>query len=289
MRLLLRSCCWPRWSFVGLGFCASAQAEVSTTPLTGFTHSAWTAKQGAPGVVWSFAQTTDGTLWIASDSGLFRFDGVRFLRVDGRRGLEAVSGGFTSLYGARAWRTLDGPALRRRRLLSRKASSRITHRATAFRKARSTASAKTRKARCGSPLPLASPASSKATWHPIGADWGLPENSSAGLVFDRTGTLWIRRCERLFYLPTGTHRFVEIPEARAAETQTGGSAAFLALDRDGNTWVADDRNGVRPISGFRECAGRRRRAPFPTVPAAGRCSSIAKAASGIRRATASGG
>lgn len=43
-------------------------------------HTAWTAKDGAPSYTRQFAQTTDGALWLASDAGLFRFDGFRFER-----------------------------------------------------------------------------------------------------------------------------------------------------------------------------------------------------------------
>jgi ligand-binding sensor domain-containing protein len=47
-----------------------------------FYHTAWTAKDGAPTGIQSVAQTRDGYLWIASEAGLFRFDGVRFERID---------------------------------------------------------------------------------------------------------------------------------------------------------------------------------------------------------------
>ena len=43
-----------------------------------FYHTAWTAKDGAPSQINSLAQTQDGYLWIGSDRGLFRFDGVQF-------------------------------------------------------------------------------------------------------------------------------------------------------------------------------------------------------------------
>jgi ligand-binding sensor domain-containing protein len=41
-------------------------------------HQYWTFKEGAPDVVEGLAQTTDGYLWLGTDSGLFRFDGIRF-------------------------------------------------------------------------------------------------------------------------------------------------------------------------------------------------------------------
>jgi hypothetical protein len=41
-------------------------------------HTAWTAKDGAPDKIVALAQTTDGYLWLGTDRGLFRFDGVTF-------------------------------------------------------------------------------------------------------------------------------------------------------------------------------------------------------------------
>jgi len=58
-----------------------AKAQQSTVPgFEQFVHTAWTLRQGAPGYVDEFAQTSDGFLWIASSDGLFCFDGVEFAR-----------------------------------------------------------------------------------------------------------------------------------------------------------------------------------------------------------------
>ncbi len=57
---------------------ASAQ-----TPAQGaeqIVHQFWSFRDGAPQVVESLAQTTDGYLWLGTESGLYRFDGVRFER-----------------------------------------------------------------------------------------------------------------------------------------------------------------------------------------------------------------
>ena len=45
-------------------------------------HTAWTAKDGAPTDVRTWAETPDGFLWFGNNSGLFRFDGARFERYD---------------------------------------------------------------------------------------------------------------------------------------------------------------------------------------------------------------
>ena len=49
--------------------------------LSEYTHTAWTAVDGAPTGATKFAQGADGWLWIATPTGLFRFDGVHFERV----------------------------------------------------------------------------------------------------------------------------------------------------------------------------------------------------------------
>src|SRR3954447_14844172 len=46
--------------------------------ITQFTHTAWSAKDGIPGPVRAIAQTQDGYLWLGTDAGLYRFDGLRF-------------------------------------------------------------------------------------------------------------------------------------------------------------------------------------------------------------------
>ncbi|HEY9101752.1 sensor histidine kinase [Chitinimonas sp.] len=50
----------------------------STLRLEDFHHDTWSTKEGAPGGILGMAQTQDGWLWLATDHGLFRFDGVRF-------------------------------------------------------------------------------------------------------------------------------------------------------------------------------------------------------------------
>src|SRR4051812_45163207 len=43
-------------------------------------HRSWGEKDGYPGRTQALAQTKDGFLWVGSDVGLFRFDGVHFER-----------------------------------------------------------------------------------------------------------------------------------------------------------------------------------------------------------------
>jgi signal transduction histidine kinase/ligand-binding sensor domain-containing protein len=48
--------------------------------LTGYTLTSWGQKDGLPpSVIWAVARDSAGYLWLGSDSGLIRFDGVRFV------------------------------------------------------------------------------------------------------------------------------------------------------------------------------------------------------------------
>ncbi|CAN5210599.1 sensor histidine kinase [soil metagenome] len=54
------------------------QARIKTS----YVHTAWSVHDGAPISIWSIAQSANGWLWLGTPTGLFRFDGDRFERVD---------------------------------------------------------------------------------------------------------------------------------------------------------------------------------------------------------------
>ena len=62
-----------------------------TRTLTQYAHRIWQAQQGLPqGTLYSILQTHDGYLWLGSQTGLIRFDGVRFETLENiRRGAPA--------------------------------------------------------------------------------------------------------------------------------------------------------------------------------------------------------
>jgi signal transduction histidine kinase/ligand-binding sensor domain-containing protein len=62
-----------------LHLCAAAANPLPL--LSDYTHTAWGALQGAPTGVLRIVQSTDGWLWIASERGLYRYDGVQFERM----------------------------------------------------------------------------------------------------------------------------------------------------------------------------------------------------------------
>ena len=81
-----------------LALASSAFALSPDLRITQFHHTAWTTNEGAPTGVDFLAQTSDGYLWLAAAGGLFRFDGVRFERIDRVGGERLLSSNIMTLF-----------------------------------------------------------------------------------------------------------------------------------------------------------------------------------------------
>ena len=67
-------------------------------PLDQLFHTAWGTREGLDGVVTGLAQTTDGYLWVGTEQGLYRFDGIRFERFETLAGEALPSEAVLTLY-----------------------------------------------------------------------------------------------------------------------------------------------------------------------------------------------
>ena len=80
----------------------TCEASDPNKPLTEYTHTVWTHKDGIPSAfIYAIAQTRDGYLWLATTDGLVRFDGVRFVHWRPKTGHTALLGVVRSLCAAR--------------------------------------------------------------------------------------------------------------------------------------------------------------------------------------------
>jgi signal transduction histidine kinase/ligand-binding sensor domain-containing protein len=73
-----------------------------TSHISQYGHSVWRVQDGYfGGTPTAITQTTDGYIWVRTQGGLFRFDGVRFVRWSAESGEELSSTGGYSILGAR--------------------------------------------------------------------------------------------------------------------------------------------------------------------------------------------
>jgi signal transduction histidine kinase/ligand-binding sensor domain-containing protein len=89
--------------FLLLSFCAlsSAWGVDPNRHISQYAHTAWRLQDGVfSGSPLAIAQTTDGYLWVGTQSGLFRFDGVRFVPWSSKDGTQLPSSIVFSLLGA---------------------------------------------------------------------------------------------------------------------------------------------------------------------------------------------
>ena len=95
-------------TFVNLVFalllsnCATVHALDSSRELSQFGHEAWLTENGLPqNTVHAIAQTADGYIWIGTEEGLARFDGVKFTVFDKQNTPEIKSNYIRSLLADR--------------------------------------------------------------------------------------------------------------------------------------------------------------------------------------------
>ena len=59
-------------------WCACASAQGTALSVSQYAHTTWRVRDGFfKGAVWAIAQTPDGYIWLGTEFGLLRFDGVR--------------------------------------------------------------------------------------------------------------------------------------------------------------------------------------------------------------------
>jgi signal transduction histidine kinase/ligand-binding sensor domain-containing protein len=90
-----------QFSLPALLLCVSATALDPSRQISQYAHTAWRIQDGAfSGAPYAITQTTDGYLWVGTEGGLVRFDGVRFVRWTGPDGKRLPSESVHSLLGA---------------------------------------------------------------------------------------------------------------------------------------------------------------------------------------------
>jgi signal transduction histidine kinase/ligand-binding sensor domain-containing protein len=210
-------------------------------------HSVWRLREGYfAGGVFALTQTTDGYIWVATDAGLLRFDGVRFEPWHPPAGTSLPDNRIVGLLGARDGSLWIGTAGGLARLadgkltvytkLGRFAVIVETHDGTIW-------AGHTRALRALAPL-CSLP--KKGQFHCVGEAEGLPFSWIEALKEDAQGNLWVggnggvckwqegkAECFPLSNLPKFSDKF---------------GARVIAFDKEGTLWAGAGPAGIWQLS-----------------------------------------
>ena len=208
-----------------------------------FHHTKWTSENGL-GSVFDIQQSPDGYLWLTTSKGVLRFDGVRFQSVaeatNGAVDINEIdsvflpsSGGLwlsTTSAGLLFWK--DGrltefpdrhctPTRKMGRLVEGYDGSLWVQGAAGLFHLRG------------------------SVCEQAGVKEGYPGGFAAGILMDRSGTLWVKtRSGPLLFMPRGQSKFQVSKYGEGVST----SYAFLHEAPDGTIWLSDDQ-GLRRLEG----------------------------------------
>jgi signal transduction histidine kinase/ligand-binding sensor domain-containing protein len=216
----------------------NAHALDQDPTISDFLHTGWAVADGAPSGVHGLAQTADGYLWLASTTGLFRFDGVRFERYQPQQGGDLQFRNVSALLP-----TPDGGLW-----IGRAGGATFLKGGVAVTYGR------------GEGLPVATvfrfalqregvlwAATSRglfrfenSRWETLGQDWGFSAESATDLFIDSRGALWVTAPGSLFHLPSNTRRF----------SRRDAIGTWLIREAPDRTlWMSEYGVGIRAVNG----------------------------------------
>ncbi len=211
-------------------------------------HTAWTEREGAPPAINDISQAPDGSLWLGSGEGLYRFDGFTFERV---RAIDGDSPAPTEVYALVAtsngdlWigTSYNGTILLRNGVAKRfpkfeglPLNTTVNNLATDLDGTIWAATASGLQRFDGS------------QWRSVGKAWSLPEMVRFWDVqLDSTGTLWAEAPEHGFFkLKRGLRQFERLADLREEDLSfdRSPSGEYWALTNSGICPLAEVLNGT---------------------------------------------
>jgi len=218
--------------------CVSGSAQDWERTIAQFQHTAWGPKEGAPDQILALEQTEDGYLWMGTENGLYRFDGVTFELYEPRSGGPMPNG-----LAFRLWSNGRGELwIGARSIVSTLKDG----------------SLRTYTTEDGVPegLVLGFAEDPRGTmwvaslgglarlegnrWKKVGEDWNFPGHTAQTVFLDREGTLWVATENTLVFLPSGSKAFQSTGRYVGQVSQIGQAP-------NGKLWMAETTRSVRPI------------------------------------------
>ncbi|MGA2851022.1 MAG: two-component regulator propeller domain-containing protein [Terracidiphilus sp.] len=232
---------------------AMASADAGDRTLSQFVHTSWSARDGIPGQVSSIAQTNDGYLWLAAQGGLYRFNGIEFLRwqsVDQRLPDARVRVLLTSRDGTLwiGFRNSGVSRIKDGQVVNYPPSKDVPASIITLAE--------------GSDGTIWAGGSSgfsrfsNGVWTSVGPESGDPAHGVQAFLVDRRGTLWVATANYNFGLskdPGRQNTILSLSPGAKLFGRTGlacGQVWSMSEGPDGTIWYADTTaNSIRTING----------------------------------------
>jgi signal transduction histidine kinase/ligand-binding sensor domain-containing protein len=211
--------------------------------LAHYTHQRWSEGSEAPAPVLAMAQAPDGFIWLASDQGLFRFDGISFEQIDARarNGLVDPPSALLVTRNGDVWTNLQ---LSRRFAFYRAGRLRLSSAPPA--PARIIALAE---GADGAIWAMTSNHHAEVLrlqngrWQRFNQAQGLPGDEPLSMLTASDGAVWVSTGGAVSRLAPGASRFGTV-------RLTPGANGRLSQDPAGRIWLSE-RRGSYPVSGPR--------------------------------------
>jgi signal transduction histidine kinase/ligand-binding sensor domain-containing protein len=229
-----------------LGACAFPQnarpADTIDPSLFQLQHTSWTEREGAPPAINDISQAPDGSLWLGSGEGLYRFDGFTFERV---RAIDGDSPAPTEVNALLATSNGDlwiGTSYNGTILLRNGVARRFPKFEGIPLNTTVTGFAKDSDGTIWASTASGLQRFDGSQWRSVGKSWGVPEMArfwSAQL--DSSGTLWAAAPEHgLFKLKRGSHHFERLTDLPREDLSFSQSPS-------GDYW-ASTSSGICPLA-----------------------------------------
>jgi signal transduction histidine kinase/ligand-binding sensor domain-containing protein len=253
-----------------LAACAFAQnaraADALNPSLFQLQHTSWTQREGAPPTINDISQAPDGSLWLGSGEGLYRFDGFTFERI---RAIDGDSPAPTEVYALLATENGDlwiGTSFSGAILLRNGVAKHFPKFEGIPLNTTVWGFVKDSDGTIWAATAAGLQRFDGSQWRSVGKAWGVPEGVAFSLQIDSNGTLWAETFEQgLFRLKRGLHLFERLADLQQKNLSFGqspsgeywASTSFgicpLAEVLDGTAGphclVHDDWSAVSPVSG----------------------------------------
>lgn len=219
-------------------------AQQHPSPGTGFTgyhHTAWRAGQGAPGDIWDIQQDPNGTLWLATGSGLYSFDGHRYVRQQTNAGAAQPSLNLVTLRGDRSGGLWLGYYHAGIAHLGSDGTLRSYQRNEGVPPGVVSGFAYDSNGVLWAAVDEGLRRFNGTRWEKPPASMGLPERHAHWLLNDSRGRFWALVGQKVWFIPKGGAAFV--PTGIEVSLM-----ATLAESPSGEIWLADRRRGAVPIA-----------------------------------------